>query len=440
MPFAALGAPRSATLARDRLASPLSSSRAAPAPPARAMAPRARADGSAPPKTVLVAGAGIIGTSIAYHLAVNHGIGATLVDKVGPHCAASGKAGGFLALDWCDGSPLGPLARASFAMHDALAETLALDSYRRLTCEAVALDPRRAEGAIPPREPLSKKLLSRVEWADASSVSGSRPMGDERTIAQVHPAQLCDAMLRRAEAVAGAKVIVGDVSALSRDPATGACVGLVVDGEVIRADAVVVAMGPWTSRVLSAAAEIPGAPAVPAVPAVYGQKYHAVLMRPASGRVLTQAVFFQGLGDPEFYPRPDGDVYVCAFPDPPGVVAEEPGAVEIRPDAVERLVDVARRVSSEMADATVSPSPNYDAAGAPGTRGQACHLPVTEDGLPVMGRVPGCANAFVAAGHSCWGILNAPASGAAMAELVAEGRVTCVEGFDAFDPARRYQG
>ena len=274
MPFAALGAPRFAPLARDRLASPLSSSRAAPAPPARAMAPRARADGSAPPKTVLVAGAGIIGTSIAYHLAVNHGIGATLVDKVGPHCAASGKAGGFLALDWCDGSPLGPLARASFAMHDALAETLALDSYRRLTCEAVALDPRRAEGAIPPREPLSKKLLSRVEWADASSVSGSRPMGDERTIAQVHPAQLCDAMLRRAEAVAGAKVIVGDVSALSRDPATGACVGLVVDGEVIRADAVVVAMGPWTSRVLSAA-EIPGAPAVPAVspPAAYAPTY-----------------------------------------------------------------------------------------------------------------------------------------------------------------------
>ena len=59
----------------------------------------------------------------------------------------------------------------------------------------------------------------------------------------------------------------------------------VLYGEVIRADAVVVAMGPWTSRVLSAAAEVPGAPAVPAVPAVYGQKYHAVLMRPASGRV-----------------------------------------------------------------------------------------------------------------------------------------------------------
>ena len=228
-------------------------------------------------------------------------------------------------------------------MHDALAETLALVPYRRLTCEAVALDPRRAAAAEanPPREPLSKKLLSRVEWADASSVSGSRPMGDERTIAQVHPAQLCDAMLRRAEAVAGAKVIVGDVSASLARPR---------DRRVRRPGRRRRGHPRGRGRRRHGAVDEPsverrrrdpGAPAVPAVPAVYGQKYHAVLMRPASGRVLTQAVFFQGLGDPEFYPRPDGDVYVCAFPDPPGVVAEEPGAVEIRPDAVERLVDVA---------------------------------------------------------------------------------------------------
>ena len=52
---------------------------------------------------VVIAGAGIIGSSIAYHLAVNHGYASTLVDKVGPGAAASGKAAGFLALDWCDG-------------------------------------------------------------------------------------------------------------------------------------------------------------------------------------------------------------------------------------------------------------------------------------------------------------------------------------------------
>ena len=45
--------------------------------------------------TVLIAGAGVIGASIAYHLALR-GVKATLYDQVGPGCAASGKAGGFL--------------------------------------------------------------------------------------------------------------------------------------------------------------------------------------------------------------------------------------------------------------------------------------------------------------------------------------------------------
>ena len=41
--------------------------------------------------------------------------------------------------------------------------------------------------------------------------------------------------------------------------------------------------------------------------------------------------------------------------------------------------------------------------------------------MPVMGLVPGVDGAFVATGHNCWGMLNAPGSGYAMAELMAEG-------------------
>lgn len=36
-----------------------------------------------------------------------------------------------------------------------------------------------------------------------------------------------------------------------------------------------------------------------------------------------------------------------------------------------------------------------------------CMRPCPPDGLPIMGRVPGTANAFIAAGHNCWGILGA---------------------------------
>jgi len=56
-----------------------------------------------------------------------------VVERTGVACAASGKSGGFLALDWCDNSPLGPLARASFALHADLARELRADyGYRRM--------------------------------------------------------------------------------------------------------------------------------------------------------------------------------------------------------------------------------------------------------------------------------------------------------------------
>jgi glycine/D-amino acid oxidase-like deaminating enzyme len=59
------------------------------------------------------------------------------------HCRA-GKAGGFLALEWQDGSGTGPLARRSFQLHSELAAELGADTgYRRVrtlavTCSAQA--------------------------------------------------------------------------------------------------------------------------------------------------------------------------------------------------------------------------------------------------------------------------------------------------------------
>ena len=81
--------------------------------------------------------------------------------------AASGKAGGFLALDWNDGSPIGPLSRTSFALHKELAQTLSLDSYRSLTCSSVTLDPKN----------LGKPSPAKVaEWADLGA-GRATPMG-----------------------------------------------------------------------------------------------------------------------------------------------------------------------------------------------------------------------------------------------------------------------
>src|SRR5262245_5154508 len=98
------------------------------------------------PRHVVVCGAGVMGAAVAYFL-TGRGVGVTVVERSGVACAASGKSGGFLALDWCDGSPLEGLARASFALHAALAGQLGTDyGYRRMDTFMLAA---RERGAVP---------------------------------------------------------------------------------------------------------------------------------------------------------------------------------------------------------------------------------------------------------------------------------------------------
>jgi ABC-type uncharacterized transport system permease subunit len=56
-------------------------------------------------------------------------------------------------------------------------------------------------------------------------------------------------------------------------------------------------------------------------------------------------------------------------------------------------------------------------------------------GVPIIGRIPQVSGAYVASGHSCWGILNSPATGLAVAELLLDGKATCLD-LAPFDPAR----
>src|SRR5262249_16917699 len=82
---------------------------------------------------VLICGGGVIGASIAYFLSCR-GVDVLIIERLAPAAAASGKSGGFLALAWCDGTPLAPLARRSFALHADLAQEIDGDwDYRRLT-------------------------------------------------------------------------------------------------------------------------------------------------------------------------------------------------------------------------------------------------------------------------------------------------------------------
>ena len=356
-----------------------------------------------PRRHVIVCGAGVIGASVAYFLACR-GVSVTVVERSGVACAASGKSGGFLALDWCDGSPLGPLARASFALHAELAGQLGADyGYRRMDTFMLAA---RERGTV-----AGGHRVAAPRWLDGAGVV-TAALGSPETTAQVHPARFTTALLGAAQA-RGSDLRIGVVEGVVQKD--GAARGVSVDGETIEADAVVLAMGPWTGR---AAGRLP-------LPRISGLKGYSVTL--AAADVPAHALFVDyRLADgrtlePEIFPRPDGEVYVCGMADP-APLPDSPEAVEVSEASCAILSHAAGRVSTTLAGAQI-------------TRRQACYRPVTDDGLPLIGRVPGVAGAYVATGHGPWGILNAPATGKSLAELITEGAAALVD-LRPFDPAR----
>ena len=359
--------------------------------------------GVTPPRHVVVCGAGVVGASVAYFVA-RRGVAVTVVERTAVACGASGKSGGFLALDWCDDSPLGPLARASFALHATLADELGTDyGYRRMDTFMLAA---REQGAVG-----GGHRVTPPAWIDGASVVTAE-LGSTQTTAQVHPAQFTTALIEAAQDH-GAKLRIAVVEdLLQRD---GAVRGVRVDGEVLEADAVVLAMGPWTGRLATRLR----------LPRVYGLKGYSVTLEAAD--VPAHALFMDYRTadgrhlEPEIFPRPDGTVYVCGMRDRQPLPESAEG-VEVSDAACDVLAGAAGRVSTTLAAARI-------------TRRQACYRPVTDDGLPLIGRVPGVKGAYVATGHGPWGMLNAPATGLALAELIADGAPKLLD-LRAFDPAR----
>jgi glycine/D-amino acid oxidase-like deaminating enzyme len=349
---------------------------------------------------VLICGGGVIGASIAYFLS-RRGVEATVIERTGLACAASGKSGGFLAFDWCDGTGLEELARRSFALHGRLAQEVGGDwNYRPVTTYGGLMGLRRQPG------------VHGLDWL-AAAVGIDRILGSAETTAQVHPGKFTAAMMRAAQEQ-GAELRLGQVTGITRCGPRVA--GVEIDGERIEGDAVVIAMGPWS---ILATQWLP-------LPAIYGLKGHSLVFDTGT-KVPPEALFLEvreatgAVQSPEIFPRSDGTTYVCAISSE-SPLQVDPAAVCADAGAIERLEWMCREMSRVLASAKTLAR-------------QACYRPVTRDGLPLIGRVPGVEGAYVATGHSVWGILNAPATGEAMAELIADGAAHSVD-LSPFNPGR----
>ncbi|KAK9693432.1 hypothetical protein K7432_013933, partial [Basidiobolus ranarum] len=175
-------------------------------------------------RKVVICGGGVIGASISYYLSTmdSSNFEICLVERDSLACGASGKAGGFLALDWCEGSTTDKLARESFKLHIDLANKLnGAERYGYRCLDALAVTASLENKGI--KEPP-------LSWLNKGVIQNTSILGGQATTAQVHPYHFTHTLWQEAEAH-GAKLLHGCVQGIKYDQ-SGKPEGVFVDGQV----------------------------------------------------------------------------------------------------------------------------------------------------------------------------------------------------------------
>jgi len=345
---------------------------------------------------IVIVGAGVMGCASALELARRGVHDIVVLEKAVPGAEASSAAAGMLAAQVESSSDeerdLYVRAREAYAeWAGELREQTGIDiGYRRtgllemadteeeLRALAARVEAHRAAGLR--AELLDAKGARSVERELGPNLLGGACFPDE---AQVDPPQLLRALVA-AIGRAGIGVKSGvTVSSLVEEG--GRCVGVSLDGrEILRADAVVLAAGSWSSLV-------PGVPKnMPAVRPIRGQ---LVMLEERPPRLST-IVF---LGGGYVVPRGDGRV-IC------GSTMEDVGhRREVTAGGVQSILAAALRIAPGLASAELS-------------RAWCNFRPRTESG-PQVGASP-LPGLFLATGHHRNGILLARTTAVAVADAV----------------------
>lgn len=293
--------------------------------------------------------------------------------------------------------------------------------------------------SVHPKSGKKKLDAENLSWANSACVSGLSHLSSEENTAQVHPqlyteAIFADALSRGATFVQAEvkgflpssedeapRLVLRSSSSVPsalKDLSSAYTSAQNVNGHleideqeegnliVVAADLYVVCMGCWSDIVLSGLFN--GQRVMSAICA------SSIVLQP-TGPVPNVALFTDwycpgedSSYDPEVYPRPDGTLYICARADEVPVPRLGPSSVVPQAAITDRIAKYAQQLSPLLESAPILTT-------------QACLLPTTTDDSPLIGElIP--SRVFVATGHSCWGILNAPATGEIMAQLIHEGR------------------
>jgi len=350
-------------------------------------------------KSIVICGGGIIGCATAYFITKLSTAKVIIIERGAIACHSSGKAGGFLAKNW-NGGAVDGLARKSYELHKELANEFSEESieYRTMTCIGAG-----------------RGLMQHPDKSWLDHINGCSEMGTEETVAQVHPYKLTKAFYDHAIATGRCTLIKDAVVGINLVNNQLQSIKTSTNGD-ISCDSCLLALGAWTSQ---ASKWIPNGN-IPSNTA--SSKYTSVVI---DAEVDNTAVFLQSSNHVEVYPRPNGKVYACGCPEN-STLPDDPLEIKPKDIHINTILKESGEISSVLANGKVSVR-------------QACFLPGSADGNPVIGKVSAYEGIYVGYGHTCWGILNGPATGLGLAELIVNGESKSVD-LSGFDPDRSRTG
>lgn len=347
------------------------------------------------PGHVAIIGGGIIGISTAFYLCRLGHTNVSIYEQCGVACHSSGKAGGFLARKWCDDTDLKDLARTSFDLHMGLMKEFPDLDYRGVDTYQVNTSNRQQKTS----------LDNPIKWVSDDHLTGVKLLDTENDTAKVSPKMLCNKLLSVAQSqgiklnickIVGVKKLGGRVNRL-----------LTSHGETVSVDSVVIATGPWSTTFVNT--HFPESPLPVPRPQT---RAHSVVLRP-NLPLGNECIFHYhntasgGCNDPEIYPVPDGTVYVCGEIDYTEL-PENPRDITPNTKKCHDLIKQAGFAAKCLLSAEIVAT-------------QACYLPGSRDDIPIIGKISNTENVYIATGHTFWGILNGPATGKCLAELILHG-------------------
>lgn len=378
----------------------------------------------------MIIGGGIIGSTSAYfltrHPSYNPAIHKiTIIEATKIASAASGKAGGLLAL-WAYPSSIVPL---SYRLHAELAKEHNGSErwgYRKLHCGQLSARGRHLPteedaksgkewSKLPKRDAKALGRLKRaclpgdLDWFVSDGIVSYEEMGNPSTTAQVLPYHFTTSMAELAQEK-GVEVIYGSVTAIDYDEQVRSVTYTAKDtGEInkLLATDVILSAGPWTRTIL------PEAP-------VEATRAHSVVIKAdvSPYAIFSEITLPSGFGggkrasivSPEVYARPDGTVYACGEGDSQVPLPKSSDLVQCDESKCQDVIEYFSSISDEMRDGEILAK-------------QACYLPSVVRGLggPLIGQT-GVKGLLIAAGHTCWGIQNGPGTGKLISEFVFDGK------------------